>query len=116
MAAVRFLEVEAEPDGCQLSAPLLLTWRYTAAEAIPTGWTWALTYVFDVAYDAREQRLGGCACAPCQPGSTHDAQASCDGIDTAGVPDRRGCGVCASLLGDCALTRRSAACSTTSAC
>ena len=114
MDAVRFVAVDVEPDACQLSAPLTLSWRFTAAEAIPPGWTWILVYVFDVVHDAREQRLGGCACPPCPPGSTHDTEATCGGIDTTGVPDRCG-GVSARRAPPWRLTL-AAAHSTTLAC
>ena len=103
-SSITFLAVDAEPDNnCDLSAPLKLTWRYKAAEDIPAGCNWVVTYVFDVVEHAREAHLGSVACEPTAGASVHDAEFSCDYIDASGLPERH---VCACQLNqDCTLTR-----------
>jgi len=103
-SSITFLAVDAEPDNnCDLSAPLKLTWRYKAAAAIPAGYNWVVTYVFDVVEHAREAHLGSVACEPTAGASVHDAEFSCDYIDASGLPERH---VCACQLNqDCTLTR-----------
>lgn len=96
--SLRFLAVDAEPDNCDLCAPLKLSWRYAAAEDIPEGCVWVVSYVFDVVEHAREARLGRLACAPAASGSVHEALFSCDRVDVTDVPER--------CVRECCVTKR----------